>query len=205
MKRIFAIILAAAAFLAAENTADAQLLKNLVNKVKGTTTTTTTQPAETVSAATTNGRTAGVALKSLFTQYKADGKLDMGNINNLLNLTTLASNLQGLKGQTNKGAFYKDFAAGLVLGSGNLVTQSTTTSVMSGLSNLVNNVDLSGLAAAAAAAAPAPAKQETTSSAVSALASAASTLTNASEKANTAVENASEIAESVSSILNLFK
>lgn len=189
MKRIFAIILAAAAFLAAENTADAQLLKNLVNKVKGTTTTTTTQPAETVSAATTNGRTAGVALKSLFTQYKADGKLDMGNINNLLNLTTLASNIQGLKGQTNKGAFYKDFAAGLVLGSNNLVNETNSTNVMNGLTNLVNNVDLSALTA----------KANTTAEKVT------ETVSTTAVKADTAIANATEIATSVSNILNLFK
>lgn len=199
MKRLFKIMaVAAVVFFAAEATADAQLLKNLLNKASEKTETAT-------SAATSNGRAAGAALKSLYTQYKADGKLDMSNFNNIMNLATLANNTKDLKGQSDKSAFYKDFAAGLVLGSGNLVTQSNTTSVMSGLSNLVNNVDLSGLAAAAAAAAPAPAKQETTSSAVSALASATSTLTNASEKATTAVENASEIAESVSSILNLFK
>ena len=42
MKRILTILVAMAAFLAAENTADAQLLKNLLNKVKGNTTETTT-------------------------------------------------------------------------------------------------------------------------------------------------------------------
>ena len=150
MKRILAIVLVATAFLATENTADAQFLKNLLNKVKGTTETTATEAsattaAETTSTATVDGKAAGVALRALFTQYKADGKFDMGNLNNLLNLTSLANNIQGLKGQTNKGAFYKDFASGLVMGSNNLVTEQNTTSVMDGLTNLVNNVDLSGL------------------------------------------------------------
>ena len=151
MKRILAIVLVATAFLATENTADAQFLKNLLNKVKGTTTETTatevsaTTATETASTATVDGKAAGVALRALFTQYKADGKFDMGNLNNLLNLTSLANNIQGLKGQTNKGAFYKDFASGLVMGSNNLVTEQNTTSVMDGLTNLVNNVDLSGL------------------------------------------------------------
>ena len=66
-----------------------------------------------------------------------------------MNLTTLATNVQGLKGQSDKGTFYKDFASGLVLGSSNLVTSTNSTSVMSGLTNLVENVDLSGLTASA--------------------------------------------------------
>lgn len=194
MKRILTIVVAMTAFLAAENTADAQFLKNLLNKVKGistetTTTTTTATPAETATAATSNGQAAGVALKSLFTQYKADGKLDMGNLNNLMNLAALATNVQGLKGQTDKTTFYKDFASGLVLGSNNLVNSANSTSIMSGLQNLVNNVDLSGLTQ----------KAETTKENLT------EKLTAASSKANTAVENATEIAGAVTNILNLFK
>ena len=195
MKRILAIVLVATAFLATENTADAQFLKNLLNKVKGTTTETTateasaTTAAETASTATVDGKAAGVALRALFTQYKADGKFDMGNLNNLLNLTSLANNIQGLKGQTNKGAFYKDFASGLVMGSNNLVTEQNTTSVMDGLTNLVNNVDLSGLTQ----------KAEETQATV------AEKVASATTKANTAVTNATEIASAVTNILNIFK
>lgn len=190
MKRILTIVLAAAAFLAAENTADAQFLKNLVNKVKGNTTeATTTTSTETASAATVDGKAAGVALRALYTQYKADGKLDMGNLNNLLNLTALANNIQGLKGQTSKAAFYKDFASGLVMGSNSLVTEQNSTSVMNGLTNLVNNVDLSSL----------------TNKAESTAASAAEKVATASDKANTAVTNATEIASAVTNILNIFK
>ena len=195
MKRILAIVLVATAFLATENTADAQFLKNLLNKVKGTTTETTateaaaTTAAETTSTATVDGKAAGVALRALFTQYKTDGKFDMGNLNNLLNLTSLANNIQGLKGQTNKGAFYKDFASGLVMGSNNLVTEQNTTSVMDGLTNLVNNVDLSGLTQ----------KAEETQATV------AEKVASATTKANTAVTNATEIASAVTNILNIFK
>jgi hypothetical protein len=194
MKRILAIVLVATAFLATENTADAQFLKNLLNKVKGTTETTATEAsattaAETASTATVDGKAAGVALRALFTQYKADGKFDMGNLNNLLNLTSLANNIQGLKGQTNKGAFYKDFASGLVMGSNNLVTEQNTTSVMDGLINLVNNVDLSGLTQ----------KAEETQATV------AEKVASATTKANTAVTNATEIASAVTNILNIFK
>lgn len=194
MKRILAIVLVATAFLATENTADAQFLKNLLNKVKGTTETTATEASattatEAASTATVDGKAAGVALRALFTQYKADGKFDMGNLNNLLNLTSLANNIQGLKGQTNKGAFYKDFASGLVMGSNNLVTEQNTTSVMDGLTNLVNNVDLSGLTQ----------KAEETQATV------AEKVASATTKANTAVTNATEIASAVTNILNIFK
>ena len=184
MKRILTIIVAMAAFLVAENTADAQLLKKLLGGKTETTTTETT-----ATTATLNGQAAGAALKSLYTQYKADGKFDMSNLNNLLNLTTLATNVQGLKGQSNKGAFYKDFASGLILGSNNLVTSENSISVMSGLTDLVENVDLSGL----------------TQKAETATENITEKLASASGKATTAVENASEIAGAVTNILNLFK
>ena len=179
MKKVFAIALVVSAFLMAETAIEAQTLKNLLKKATSEVTT-----VENVSAATSNGKQAGAALKSLYTQYKADGKMDMSNLTNIMNLATLANNVQG-----NKTAFYKDFASGLILGSGNLVTQVNSEAVVEGLTGLVENVDLSAL----------------TTSATSAAEKAASAITVASGKAGTAVENATEIAESVSSILNLFK
>ena len=179
MRKIITIMFAAAAFFAAQSTADAQVLKNLLNKVKGSSTTTTTT---TVSEATTNGKAAGAALKALYTQYKADKKLDMSNLNNIANVATLSANIQGLKGQSNKGAFYKDFAAGLISGSNNLVNESNSTKVMNTLTSLVENVDISG------------AEQKATEVA-----------TTATEKASSAASSVSDIASSVTSILNLFK
>ncbi len=154
-----------------ESVASAQLLKNILNKATNST-------ATSVSAATSNGQAAGAALKSLYTQYKSTGKLDLNNITNIMNLATLATNVKGLKGQTDKTQFYKDFAAGLITGSSNLVTQTNSNAVMNGLTSLVNNVDLSALQG------------------------------NASEiasKGGEALKNASAISESVSGILNLFK
>ena len=174
MKRIITIVIAVAAFLAAEHTADAQFLKNLLKKA-----TTETTAA---SAATSNGQAAGAALKALYTQYKADGKIDLSNINNIMNLAALANNVKDLKGKTNKSAFYKDFAAGLVTGSNSLVTSSNSTAVMNGLSNLVNNVDLTALQG-----------------------KATDVVSNVTTKGTAALENANQIATSVTSILNLFK
>ena len=178
------IVVTLTAFLAVESTADAQLLKNLLKK-----TTSETTVVDAITPATSSGKAAGAALKSLYTQYKADGKMDMSNLTNIMNLATLANNVQGLKGQDNKTAFYKDFASGLILGSGSLITQTNSTAVMTGLTDLVSNVDLSGL----------------TTAATSATAKAATAVNAATSKAGTAVENATEIASSVSNILNLFK
>lgn len=185
MKRILTLLVTLAAFIAIESNADAQVLKNLFKKA--TTETTTTETA--VPTATTNGQAAGAALKAIYNQYKVDGKVDMGNMTNLLNLATLATNIQGLKGQTSKTAFYKDFVKGLIVGSNNLVTETNSTSIMSGLTNLVNNVDLSSL----------------TTKTEDAKAALTEKLTTASGKASAAVENANEIAGAVTNILNLFK
>lgn len=174
MKRIITIVIAVAAFLAAEHTADAQFLKNLLKKA-----TTETTAA---SAATSNGQAAGAALKALYTQYKADGKIDLSNINNIMNLAALANNVKDLKGKTNKSAFYKDFAAGLVTGSNSLVTNSNSTAVMNGLSKLVNNVDLTALQG-----------------------KASEVVENVTTKGSAALEDANQIATSVSSILKLLK
>ena len=174
MKRIITIVIAVAAFLAAEHTADAQFLKNLLKKA-------TTETAA-ASAATSNGQAAGAALKALYTQYKADGKIDLSNINNIMNLAALANNVKDLKGKTNKSAFYKDFAAGLMTGSNSLVTSSNSTAVMNGLSKLVNNVDLTVLQG-----------------------KASEVVENVTTKGSAALEDANQIATSVSSILKLLK
>ena len=100
-----------------------------------------TVPALTAS----NGNSAGGALLSLFTQYKADGKLDMTNPTNIANLITLANNIKGLASVKNTGSFL----SGLISGSKNLVNKSNQTNVLSTLSSL-SNLDLSSLSSTAA-------------------------------------------------------
>jgi len=102
---------------------------------------------------TVNGQASGAALKSLYTQYKTDGKVELNNINNVLSLAQLANGIQGLKGIDDKSQFYTDFASGLILGSNNLVTQQTSNPVTSTLSSLVSGTDLTQIAAAGLAAA----------------------------------------------------
>ena len=62
-----------------------------------TASTQTTQTVQTGNAATSAGQGAGNALQALYTQYKADGKYDYKNMQNILNTVTLVANCEGLK------------------------------------------------------------------------------------------------------------
>ena len=101
---------------------------------------------------TVNGQSSGAALKSLYSQYKTDGKVDLTNLNNIISMAQLVNGIQGLKGLDDKSAFYTDFASGLILGSNNLVTQQTSKPVTNTLGSLVSGTDLSAIAAAGLAA-----------------------------------------------------
>ena len=99
-------------------------------------------------SASVSGQASGAALKSLYSQYKTDGQIDVTNLSNIIMLSQLANGIQGLKGVDDKSAFYTDFAAGLILGSDNLVTKQTANPVTSTLQTLASGTDLSTLAAA---------------------------------------------------------
>lgn len=99
-----------------------------------------------------NGQASGAALKSLYSQYKTDGKVDLTNLNNIVSMAQLVNSIQGLGGVTDKSKFYTDFATGLILGSNNLVTQQTSMPVTGTLQSLVSGTDLSAIAAAGLAA-----------------------------------------------------
>lgn len=101
----------------------------------------------------TNGQQSGAALKSLYSQYKSDGKVDLANLNNIISMAQLVNGIQGLKDVDDKSKFYGDFATGLILGSNNLVTQQTSKPVTNTLQGLVQGTDLTAIAAAGLAAA----------------------------------------------------
>ena len=50
----------------------------------------------------TNGQASGAALKSLYSQYKSDGKVDLANLNNVISMAQLVNGIQGLKGIDDK-------------------------------------------------------------------------------------------------------
>ena len=166
MKNLFrTAFLVLVALISMESVASAQLLKNLLNKSTSTTN---------ASAAYTQGQTAGTALKALYAQYKLDGKkLNMDNATNILNAAALAGSVKDLK--SSDLTYKKDFAKGLIFGSNNLVTESNSTDVVSGLTSL-SNLDLSSLIEK----------------------------TSLQEKVSSTVENTSSIS-SITSILNMFK
>ena len=209
MKNLFrTAFMVLVAMISMESVASAQLLKNLLKQVTSTTTTTTT--TEETSAAYTQGQTAGTALKALYAQYKLDGKkLNMDNATNLLNAASLASSVKELK--SSDLTYKKDYAKGLIFGSKNLVTESNSNDVVSGLTSLAN-LDLTSLTEnTALQEAASQALQEKASEAVSSLLSntkVTETTAKANEvatQASSTIENASAIASSVTSILNLFK
>ena len=105
--------------------------------------------ASAVASATSNdGMAAGRALNALYKQYKADGKYDYTNLNNALNTIQLLQSCQNLKYNAKNSSYWKNFAAGLVLGSNNLVTDQLSGVVTNSLNNLVSNVDTQKLQSA---------------------------------------------------------
>ena len=206
MKTIFrTAFVALVALFSIESVASAQSLKNLLKQAASTAATT-----ETVSSAYSQGQTAGTALKALYAQYKLDGKkLNMNNATNLLNAASLAGSVKELK--ASDLTYKKDYAKGLILGSMNLVTESNSSNVLSGLTSLAS-LDLTSLTEnKALQAAAGQVLQEKASETISSLLSntkVSETTAKANEvatKASSTIENASAIASSVTSILNLFK
>lgn len=97
------------------------------------------------SAAYTSGTNAGKALRSLYTQYKADGKFEMTNLTNISNLLLLTSSWDGIKSAKKDSDYYKDFSKGIIAGSNDLVTNNNSGSVIDAITTTVNAIDNSGL------------------------------------------------------------
>lgn len=99
------------------------------------------QPAQ--SESYTAGQQSGVALKALYTQYKADGKLDFSNINNLLNMVNLSAQVQKITKAEKGTVDYSEFGKGLVAGSVNLVNDINKEQVVNVLTQQLSKVDTS--------------------------------------------------------------
>lgn len=106
-------------------------------------------------------------------------------------MVTLANNIKGLKSSVNTTNFVK----GLISGSGKLVNNSNSKTVLGSLTKLAG-MDLSSLQASAKTAASTAAK----SAATEAITKIASSKTGAN-----AVSNAKEIASAASTLSTLFK
>ena len=146
----------------------------------------------------TNGQASGAALKSLYSQYKADGKVDLTNLNNVISMAQLANGIQGLKGIDDKSKFYADFATGLILGSNNLITQQTSNPVTNTLANLATGTDLTAIAAAGLAAA-------TQNQQVQQAATATSNVANTVQALTETTAGVTNTLSSLATIFNMFK
>jgi len=179
---------------------------------------------------TGSGQASGAALRNLYTQYKTDGKIDMTNINNILNLAALSQCIGELKdaGKVDKSEYVKEFATGLILGSNNLVNQTNSTPVVGGLTNLAginlssvttaaagllaNGITTANAAAQQAAAQQAATQQAATQQAAAATqqaatatANTASAITNAISTVGAATNEVTQAVSTLSTIFNLFK
>ncbi len=96
----------------------------------------TATPAQTAVSA---GQGAGNALLNLYNQYKADGKYDYQNMQNILNTVTLIANCEGLKSNYKDTEYLKDFGKGMIASSLGLVTQNNVETVTNSLVEMVKN------------------------------------------------------------------
>lgn len=137
------------------------------------------QPAQ--SESYTAGQQSGVALKALYTQYKADGKLDFSNLNNLLNIVNLSAQVQKITKAEKGTVDYSEFGKGLVAGSVNLVNDLNKDQVVNVLTQQLAKVDTSKITEVAG--------------------QAQTTVNNVTESINSVKEASSSVME----IINLFK
>jgi len=137
------------------------------------------QTVQTGNAAISAGQGAGKALQALYAQYKADGKYDYKNMQNVLNTVTLVANCEGLKDNYKDKTYLKEFGKGMIASSLGLVTQNNVQTVTNSLVEMVKS-------------------NETVQNATTKVQEGAS---SAASYANTAAQYAS----SISSLLSLFK
>lgn len=88
-----------------------------------------------------NGSAAGTVLKALATQYISNGSIDFANVQNILNVASLANSLTSLKSESNQAKI--DFSSGL-MSTNNMVNQSNVSGIVSGLTGL-SQLNLAGI------------------------------------------------------------
>lgn len=100
-----------------------------------TTATTEAQPA-TPATPTEAGQAAATALQSLYAQYKADGKYDFKNINNITNSILLLANCAELPSNAKNASYLKDFGVGMMANAPQLITEENVESVTNNLTTM---------------------------------------------------------------------
>lgn len=103
------------------------------------------QATTTVSESYTAGNQSGIALKALYDQYKADGKLDLSNLSNVANILNVSAQVQKLTQADKETVSYSDFSKGLIEGSVNLVNNLNSEQITEALVSKLGSVDTSKL------------------------------------------------------------
>lgn len=129
MKKILVCMLAAMTLLSCSS------LKS------GSTTTTATTAGSSAVSSSSNGAAAGKALRNLYTNYKAAGKFDYKDLNNIMNALQLVSSCKDLKNNAKNTSYWSSFAEGLISGSENLVTEQISNTVTTQLADLAGKID----------------------------------------------------------------
>lgn len=120
-----------------------QAASSAISSLLGGLTQSTTQA--TVSESYTAGSQSGVALKALYDQYKADGKLDLSNLSNVANILNVSAQVQKLTQADKATVSYTDFSKGLIEGSVNLVNNINAEQITEALVSKLGNVDTTKL------------------------------------------------------------
>ena len=95
-----------------------------------------------------NGNSAGSALLSLYSNYKADGKIDLNKTANIQSILTLVQNIKGVQDQKDNA----NFIGGLISGSKDLINKKNSSAALNALGQIAS-LDLSSLGKQAASAA----------------------------------------------------
>jgi hypothetical protein len=125
-----------------ETTTSTTASENALSSVLGGLTQGATQ---TLSESYTAGQQSGVALKALYNQYKADGKLDFSNLSNVANILNISAQVQKLTQADKDSVSYTDFSRGLIEGSVNLVNELNAEQVTETLVSKLGNIDTTKL------------------------------------------------------------
>ncbi len=87
-------------------------------------------------AANATGASCGKLMSDMYSDYKADGKVNLLETGTISNLVELGTYYKLVKANENDAAYKKAFAAGLVTGSNNIITAENSMNVVESLLNM---------------------------------------------------------------------
>lgn len=198
MKKI-AIIVATATLMMS-----CSLLKGGSASTPATTPATTTVSATAPTSAVSAGQNAGAALLALYNQYKADGKYNYTNANNILNSVALVAACADLKNYAQDKEYRSSFGQGMLLAATGLVTKNNVNTITDQLVNMVTTSEKVNTATTTVQEQVTTAATNAQEKVTEAVTSAQNTVSTAAASAQEKLATAASAAASISSILSLF-